>query len=121
MNIKIGIRQKLKLLGTFVFGDMADIVGWALGWFNDNVLQRINNPEEANLYCRDVIDFVAFLRSVLGRHGKWMTEAKRKATDDTIASVESVAAALEDLKVTREELRIIVEGARDAIKAWKAA
>lgn len=121
MNLKINIWQKLKLLGTFVFGDMADVIGWALGWFNDNVLQKVRNPEEANLYCKDVRDFATFLRSVLLRHEKWTSEAKRKAFVAVADAVDSLSVALEDLKVTREELDIIVAAVRDAVKAWKAA
>lgn len=121
MNLKISLRQKLKLLRTFVFGDMADVVGWALGWFNDNVLQKIENLREANFYCKDVRDFSFFLRSVLTRHSAWMTEAKRKAFLAVIDAVDCLAAALEDLKVTQEELACLVEFVRKAIRAWKEA
>ena len=119
MNIKINIWQKLKLLGTFVFGDMADVIGWALGWFNASVLGKIKSPEEAGLYCKDVKDFAFFLRSVLTRHSAWMTEAKRKAFLAVVDAVDCLAAALEDLKVTREELTTVVEHVRAAIKAWE--
>lgn len=118
MNIKINIWQKLKLLGTFVFGDMADVVGWALGWFNDSVLQRIENKEEANLYCKDVKDFASFLRSVLSRHSGWMTEAKRRAFLAVIDAVDCLAAALEDMNVTRDELDALVKTVRTAIAKW---
>lgn len=121
MNLKINIWQKLKLLGTFVFGDVADVVGWALGWFNDSVLQKIRNPEEANLYCKDVQDFAFFLRTVLARHQQWMADGKRKAFLEVIDAVECLATVLEDLKVTRDELYVFVSGVRDAIKAWKEA
>lgn len=121
MNLKINPRQKLKLLLTFVFGDMADVGGWIFGWFNDNILQKIENPGEANLYCKDVRDFSFFLRSVLTRHSAWMTEAKRKAFLAVVDAVDCLAAALEDLKISKEELTHLVELVRKAIKAWKEA
>lgn len=121
MNLKINIWQKLKLLGTFVFGDMADVIGWALGWFNASVLGKIKSPEEAGLYCKDVKDFAFFLRSVLARHSGWMAEAKRNAFLAVIDAVDCLAAALEDLNVSKEELTDLVKRVRKAIKAWKDA
>lgn len=121
MNLKISVWQKIKLGYAFMFGDMADVAGWSLGWFNDNVLQKIRNKEEASLYCKDVQDFAFFLRSVLARHTSWMTEAKRKAFLAVVDAVDCLAAALEDLKVTREELTALVGHVRAAVKAWKEA
>lgn len=121
MNLKISIWQRLKLGYAFMFGDMADVAGLSLGWFNDSVLQKIRNKEEASLYCKDVKDFAFFLRSVLTRHSGWMAEAKRKAFLAVIDANDCLAAALEDLNVTREELTTLVEHVRKAIKAWKEA
>ena len=121
MNLKINPWQKLKLLATFVFGDMATVFMWAVDWFNVSVLGKIKDPKEANLYCKDVKDFSFFLRSVLTRHPAWMTDEKRRAFIAVIDSVDCLAAALEDLKVTREELSELAGFVREAIRAWKEA
>lgn len=119
MNLKASIWQKLKLGVAFLFGDVTTLLMWAVDWFNASVLQKIKDPEEANLYCKDAKDFAFFLRSVLTRHSSWMTEAKRKAFLAVIDAVDCLAAALEDLKVTRGELTALVELVRKAIKAWR--
>lgn len=121
MNFKASIWQKLKLGIMFLFGDVTTLLTWAVDWFNASVLQKIKDPEEANLYCKDVKDFAFFLRSVLTRHSRWMTEAKRKAFVALIDTVDCLAAALEDLKISREELTRLVGLVRKAIKAWKEA
>lgn len=121
MNFKASIWQKLKLGIAFFFGDVATLLMWAVDWFNVSVLQKIKDPEEANLYCKDVKDFSFFLRSVLTRHSRWMTEGKRKAFLAVIDAVDCLAAALEDLNISKEELASLVECVRKAIRAWKGA
>ena len=121
MNFKASIWQKLKLGITFLFGDVTTLLVWAVDWFNTSVLQKIKDPEEASLYCKDVKDFAFFLRSVLARHSSWMTEAKRKAFIAVIDAVDCLAAALEDLNISKEELTRLVDLVRKAIKAWKEA
>lgn len=121
MNFKASIWQKLKLGITFLFGDVTTILTWAVDWFNASVLQKIKDPEEASLYCQDVKDFAFFLRSVLARHSGWMTEAKRKAFLAVIDSVDCLAAALEDMNISKEELASLVGCVRKTIRAWKEA
>lgn len=121
MNFKASIWQKLKLGITFLFGDVTTILTWAVDWFNASVLQKIKDPEEASLYCQDVKDFAFFLRSVLARHSSWMTEAKRKAFLAVIDSVDCLAAALEDMNISKEELASLVGCVRKTIRALKEA
>lgn len=119
MDLKISLWQKIKLGVAFLFGDGTTLLMWVVDWFNASVLQKIRDPEEADVHRKDMKDFALFLRSVLARRSGRMTEAKRKAFLAVIDAVDCLADALEDLKVTKEELARLVGHVRGAIRAWK--
>ena len=112
--------DKVKIGFAALFGGTS-LVRTVLDWFNEKVLSRISDPDEAKCYSEDVSDFCAFVKQVLNRHKTWMSDATRSAWASVIGSIDTLSKALENCNIDEEELDAIVESVKAAIAAWKVA
>lgn len=101
-------------------GGVPGAVEFALSWFNDNVLSKVNGAEAA-VYCKDVREFGQFLGGVFERHSEWMGGGRRALAKALTDAVSTLAGALEDSKVDAGELDAIVQKVKDCYAAWVAA
>lgn len=111
--------QKIKLGFVALFGGVESIVKFLCDWFNERVLAKIKDKEEAANYAKDIQSFGDFLKGVMNRHNKWMSEAKRNAYEAIISTIDELAKALEDNKLEPEEIDTIIDRVKEAIDTWK--
>lgn len=112
--------DKVKIGFAALFGGTS-LIKAVLDWFNEKVLSRISDPDEAKCYSEDVSDFCRLVRGVLERHDRWMSDATRSAWAAVIGAIDTLAKALENCNIDEDELDAVVESVKAAIAAWKVA
>lgn len=113
--------QKMKLVYAALTGDGFALAKMAVAWFNDRILSRIGDPDEVGCYCQDIKDFCVFLRVVLSRHRKWMSDEQRDAWLAVLAAAEAISTVLENGRVDPDELGSVVEHLRTVLDILKKA
>lgn len=109
--------SKLKLVWKYITGGMGKVVDYLLDILNQALAKLDPSKKEQiqavlNLAKR-VLAILKNLRFLCPT--KWQT-----AYDETVEAVEAVVDAMEDLKLTPEELEKIVKEFKEAVEAWKS-
>jgi len=108
--------SKLKVVLKYMTGGIESVIEYLLDLFNEMIAKL--PAEEVAKYAqlaKDVAVFVSNLCVLIP------SEAKKVAAKKTAECFEELAAALIDSKMDKEELDVIIEKAKIAIKAWKDA
>lgn len=98
-------------------GGWASVAEYCLDLLNDKVLSRLA-PEELKKYAVLAQEIAELIRKGVEIFVK--SEAGKKAGTATIDAFTHLAKALEDGKITAEELDAEIEAVKAAIEAWKA-
>lgn len=97
-------------------GGLASVFEYILNIFNDKVLSKVS-VADIKKYSAIIVALAEFGEKVLNLYV--MDEAKKNALKKTVDTLRKLAAALEDGKVTQDELEDAVNAVIETINAWK--
>jgi len=98
-------------------GGLASVFEYILNIFNDKVLSKVT-PEDLKKYSGIVVALAEFGEKILAIY--LVDEAKRVALSKTVETLRDLATALEDGKVTTEELEQTINAVIEVVNAWKS-
>ena len=98
-------------------GGMSSVFEYILNIFNEKVLSKVS-PEDLKKYSGIIVALAEFGQKVLDIY--IVDEAKRVALSKTVATLRDLATALEDGKVTTEELEQAINAVIEVVDAWKS-
>ena len=98
-------------------GGITSVLEYILTIFNDKVLSKVS-PEDLKKYSGIIVALAEFGEKVLDIY--IVDEAKRNALSKTVETLRKLATALEDGKVTSEELELTINEVIETINAWKS-
>lgn len=108
---------KLKAAWLIVSGDNGALTDLVCRFLN-KLLAKIKDPDKA----REIADVVAKVAAVLKTACDLVKSDKLKAAlVATVKVVEDLARAVEDCKISVDEVDGLAQDVADAVKAWKAA
>ena len=119
--MKMTLWDKIKIGFAALTKGTDGLISALLTKFNNSVLKKIKNPDEAKLYSQDIRDFCFFMRTVFNRHQNWMRSSSKAVWISVFDSLDVLASALEDCDLTQEEFDTFRAAVRTAIANWKAA
>lgn len=109
--------SKLKLAWKFITGGREGVLDYALDVAN-TIADRLPNAKK-----EEIGKYLATARKVLDTMGavSWLCPKKWLAAyEKTVAAFGALVAALNDMKVTRDELTAVCNAFRIAYAAWRA-
>lgn len=97
-------------------GGLPAVLEYILDIFNEKVLRKVS-PENLKKYSALVVALAEFGEKVLNIY--IMDEGKKEALTKTVDTLRNLATALEDGKVTPDEMEQAIQDVTDTINAWK--
>lgn len=113
--------SKIKAIYALVTGGVAGFLKFELDVFNNKVLAKITSKEAGLKYMHDVQAVYVLIRTILTNHADDISEKAKAAGDAILATLEELTKALEDYRISEDELDAIIDKVKAAIDVWKKA
>lgn len=113
--------SKIKAAWALLTGGIAGGIKFLLGVFNDQILSRIPNKEAGVKYLNDIHALSGFLTLIMRNHEEELSEKRVECLKVIISAIDALAKALEDFKISEEELDMIIVRINEAIDVFKRA
>ena len=97
-------------------GGITSVIEYVLNLFNDRFLSKIS-PEKLKKHSGAIVALAEFCEKLMNIY--ILDEVKKSALCKTVATLKKLAVALEDGKVTAEELEDAINDVVAVIKSWK--
>lgn len=113
--------SKIKAAIALFTGGTAGIIKYFLDIFNTQVLAKIPNKEMGAKYIADIQAACTLIKTIMENHKGDLSDKRKESLTAVLTAIEELAKAIDDFKISEEELDAIIAKVKAAVDAFKKA